>query len=313
MSARGRVIVLVGYEDPEHGDDALVLARNFAGVLRAGVLVVTVVPYPDHLMAPEDREATIRECAGKRLALATERLHGLDVETCGVLSDSVTGGLHEMIEREGAALAVVGSSRRGPIGRVLLGSTGSGLLAGAPCSVAVAPQGYAEAPGQGMLRIGVAIDGRPESRVALSSAIALAQRARATLTILTVVTQPAGVYGMAVDPATGKEFITVTEDAMARVLQEAVDEVPGELPVEHRLLKGSPAPAIADAAGDFDLLVVGSRGRGALRRALLGSVSAKLMRESPCAVLVVPRGVGDDPLGLAADGDDLPVDTTAPA
>jgi nucleotide-binding universal stress UspA family protein len=64
-------------------------------------------------------------------------------------------------------------------------------------------------------------------------------------------------------------------------------------------MHGMPAHAIAEAAADFDLLVVGSRGYGPLRRTLLGSVSAKLMRSTPCAALVLPRGAGADPLSVA--------------
>jgi nucleotide-binding universal stress UspA family protein len=52
---------------------------------------------------------------------------------------------------------------------------------------------------------------------------------------------------------------------------------------------GRPAAAIAAAARDSgaDIIVVGSRGRGAAAGLLLGSVSSELVRESPCDVLVV--------------------------
>lgn len=42
---------------------------------------------------------------------------------------------------------------------------------------------------------------------------------------------------------------------------------------------------------DVDLLVLGSRGRGAVLRLLLGSVSTKVVRRARCAVLVMPEGV----------------------
>jgi nucleotide-binding universal stress UspA family protein len=67
---------------------------------------------------------------------------------------------------------------------------------------------------------------------------------------------------------------------------------------ERRLLRGDPAAVIAEATEDFDLLAIGSRAYGPIRRALLGSVSAKMVARAPCPVLVLPRGAGDDPLGL---------------
>jgi nucleotide-binding universal stress UspA family protein len=70
----------------------------------------------------------------------------------------------------------------------------------------------------------------------------------------------------------------------------AVEEDLG--PVEHRIEFGVPAErlvAVAEEAG-AELIVVGSRGRGALKAALLGSVSTRLIGIAPCPVLIVPPG-----------------------
>jgi len=52
---------------------------------------------------------------------------------------------------------------------------------------------------------------------------------------------------------------------------------------------GSPGPTLCRLATErhADVVVVGSRGRGALKRALLGSVSSHVVHNAPCAVLVV--------------------------
>ena len=53
--------------------------------------------------------------------------------------------------------------------------------------------------------------------------------------------------------------------------------------------QGREATELALQGVDLDLLVVGSRGYGPLRRTLVGSVSDELVRTAPCPVLV-PRG-----------------------
>ena len=55
------------------------------------------------------------------------------------------------------------------------------------------------------------------------------------------------------------------------------------------MIEGKAADVLVEATADFDLLVLGSRGYGPLKRVLLGGVSAKVVDEAACPVLVVPR------------------------
>jgi nucleotide-binding universal stress UspA family protein len=57
---------------------------------------------------------------------------------------------------------------------------------------------------------------------------------------------------------------------------------------------GDPAARLAEASSELDLRVVGSRRYGPVRRALLGSVSMRLVNRAACPVLIVPRGVHPD-------------------
>ena len=71
--------------------------------------------------------------------------------------------------------------------------------------------------------------------------------------------------------------------------------LPHDVPIETRLMDGTAVEAICkEAKYGVDLLVVGSRGWGPVRRVLLGSVSSRLLHVAPCPVLVVPRGPGVD-------------------
>jgi len=77
-----------------------------------------------------------------------------------------------------------------------------------------------------------------------------------------------------------------------KALQETVDEVLGadpEIPVDLTVTEGHPAFVLTEAAGHAELLVVGSRGHGALAGMVLGSVSEYCAAHAPCPVVVVRR------------------------
>ncbi|HEY4827180.1 MAG TPA: universal stress protein [Solirubrobacteraceae bacterium] len=61
---------------------------------------------------------------------------------------------------------------------------------------------------------------------------------------------------------------------------------------ELRVVEGPPAEALIETAEreGAELLVIGSRGRGGLRSAVLGSVSRELASRAPCPVVIVPSG-----------------------
>jgi nucleotide-binding universal stress UspA family protein len=208
-------------------------------------------------------------------------------------------GLHDTAVSEGADLIVVGSSHHGPLGRVLLGSVGERLLSGAPCAVAVAPRGHAARQPHQIGKIAVAFDGSPESLIALRAAHDLATRTRARLRALMVIEPPAAIPGQFV-PLPGLEPLVAIERAEALQRQElaaraALDSAlhdlgDGEAIEQEALFGADPSAAILDAAGtDVDLLVLGSRAYGPVRRTLVGSVSAAVVRHAPCAVLITPR------------------------
>ena len=62
--------------------------------------------------------------------------------------------------------------------------------------------------------------------------------------------------------------------------------------VETHVERGGPGTVLCEHAKALkaDVVVVGSRGRGAIRRALLGSVSTYVVHNAPCPVLVVRAG-----------------------
>jgi nucleotide-binding universal stress UspA family protein len=134
----------------------------------------------------------------------------------------------------------------------------------------------------------VAIDGSPSSSRALAEAIDLAG-SRSRLTLLTAVNRPPSWACTPATAASVQSFSVTLEQEAEQTMKDAVDRVPASLPVT-KILTHEP---IRDAlmarlrSGKYDLLVIGSRGRGALSASLLGSVSHFALNHSPIPVLIV--------------------------
>lgn len=290
--------LIVGYDGSENGADALALGAVLAECLAATPLVVTAMPEYAHLLGSSKLEAEVERHSKPIFAAARARLGDVKAETRAIIDTSPGRALNELAEGVDSVVLVIGSGHRGPVGRILLGTTGAALLSGAPCAIAVAPRGYAQTGSRRVLRIGAAVNGADESDAALAAASGLAARLHASLRVLGVVEAVRLSHGgeyPAADPAT---YERASEQAMDRALRGAMDTLPAELPAERRLMSGNPAELLAAAAEELDLLVLGSRGYGPVRRALLGSVSSRLIESAPCPVLVLPRAAGADPLGL---------------
>jgi nucleotide-binding universal stress UspA family protein len=136
----------------------------------------------------------------------------------------------------------------------------------------------------------VAIDGSPDANEALSHAIDLAAAENSRLTLLSATSGPPAVAYATVSAAevVAKGLQDAEQDAR-RVLDDALKLVPDNLAVTTLMSsKGARAAILRQIAdGGHDLLVMGSRGRGALTAALLGSVSHFVLNHSPVPVLIV--------------------------
>jgi nucleotide-binding universal stress UspA family protein len=149
-------------------------------------------------------------------------------------------------------------------------------------------------------RLLVAYDSSPDAQLALVHAIDLVRAINAELTILTAAPEPSDLVLGYVAPVPHDDVREQSERGYQALLTAAVDTVPHDLPVTKVFRRGPAGRAILDEvqAGDHDLIVMGSRGRGDLGSLLLGSVSHRVLHASPVPVLVVHAGVRDDAKAL---------------
>ncbi len=205
----------------------------------------------------------------------------------GLAGRSAARALHEYAEEQGADLIVVGSSHRGKLGRILPGSVGDSLLRGAPCAVAVAPRGFAEAERAGFAHVGVAYDGSEEAELALREAQRVARDVGAELRVVTVVPTRAQFE---MRTALSGELIEDIRVEFREILERGLSELDQGVEAEAVLREGDPAEMLTHETETLDLLVMGSRGYGPVRGSLVGAVSAAVTRAAQCPILVVPRG-----------------------
>ena len=182
--------------------------------------------------------------------------------------------LSAVADARDARLIAVGTRGTSPARSALLGSVSQSWPPAhhGPCSSCPTPSLSADGVlGPGPVVCGV--DGSDDAQAAARVAARMADDLHAALTLVSV----------RAPRATGDDFAAGLE-AIAKTTPLGGD-------VERLAVNGDPADELTRAAADrrAALLVVGSRGRGPVRAALLGSVSASVTRLSPCPVLIVPH------------------------
>ena len=187
-----------------------------------------------------------------------------------------------------ADLLVVGARGLGGLTGALLGSVSGAVVRRAGCPVLVVKG----RPG-GLRRVVVGVDGSEDSIAAARFLSTLPLTPGISARLIAVVEPPPLVgqgpfpAALAVPEELLKERRVTVEGILARVaarLRSVTNDV------ECSVVVGRPAPEIVSAANEpgVDLVVVGARGLGQIRRWLLGSVSERVLSHAECPVLVVP-------------------------
>lgn len=208
------------------------------------------------------------------------------------VSDTVEDGrpaavLTAAAQRAEAELLVLGATGLGALPRMLLGSTAAELVHNTELPVTVvrdtqSEQATDDAP------VVLGLDGTQASHQAVGFAFDFAARHRCPLHAVHAqsdrpldVLAAAGLWDRASDRDVARDEIA------DKLLGERRQRHP-QVPVRLDIVDDRPARALMERSEHARLLVVGNRGRGAVSRVLLGSVSHAAMYHASCPVVVVP-------------------------
>ena len=281
--------IVVGFDESDGSRDAIALAKALADRLDSDLTLAGVVPPPlgGSLMPALPANAFTNLVEQARVGIEDAAAEaGADSKI--IQSSSAARGLEELTETLEGDLLVLGCARA-DAGRVRAGHKARSLMQGSPCSIALAPVGFRDADPV-LSRIGVAIDGSPESALALECALALAGP-DTELHLITVATDFAETWGFWGATYALAELGDASRESAEKILDTAAASVPEGVKVSKVMAEGLAPEEIRRLSTDgLDLLCLGSRGYGPIRRVLLGSVSSELLHDVGCPVLVSPRG-----------------------
>jgi nucleotide-binding universal stress UspA family protein len=267
--------IVAGIDGSQQSRAALRWAAAEARRTDAPLRIVTAHDVPD-LSAPQADEIAAAAVAEAR-ALAP----GVEVSGAAVSGDPASALLQA---GRTAAMLVVGNRGRGSFAGLLLGSVSQQVVTRASCPVVVV-RGRRETP-SGPVTVGV--DGSSPANRALARAFDQAQGRAGELLVVRSYPMPMPPYGMAVPP------LPYDPDAVRRDVARDLDAIltpwrdryPA-VRVRTRIEPGSAAKNLIDVSREAGLLVVGSRGHGALVGSLLGSVGRQLLHHADCPVMIV--------------------------
>lgn len=141
----------------------------------------------------------------------------------------------------------------------------------------------------------VGTDGSARSHKALEWAVREAGIRKAPLTVLTVQQPVVDFFGTAIAYPSDHELTELARKSALAETEEVLDQAcddPRPTSVAVRAVLGVPAEELLRAAVDADMIVVGSRGAGSLKKILLGSVSSHVVHHGHCPVVIIPSILG---------------------
>lgn len=289
----GAMRYIVGYTDTPAGHDALALGVRLArtnGATLALVLVLASEQRPTLVPADAGYENYLHDAAEGWLAAGVAEVPAdVAAESHLVYAESLTEGLLRAADDLQAELIVIGAARGGLLGRFALGGAANDLVHSASVPVALAPDGCRSLEGSPPLsRITCAIGTRPGADELLAAGIRAARSGGIPLRLISLV-----ALDLPLDDGLASALRSAESHAR-EVLRQAEAHLPDDITVTTEVVIGE-AIEKAVATVDWDpaeIVLVGSSRLAQPKRLFLGSTAAKMLRELPVPLVVVPRDSG---------------------
>ncbi|MET1051593.1 MAG: universal stress protein [Mycetocola sp.] len=281
---------IVGYTDTPAGADALALGVRLARSMAASLDIVIVLRSEARpTLVPSDAgyERFLHETAQGWLKDAAAVVpRDVPTQTHIVYAESFARGLLDTSRDLEGSMIIVGAARGGLLGRATVGSVAGALLHSAVVPVALATEGSSSTIGLNTVtRITCAVGTRPGATELLDAAVLAARAAQVPLRLISLVTLD--MNDMATPPDVAERAATHAE----QVLAYAAEHLPEDIDVSVLTASGN---RVEDAINQVDwepeeIVFVGSSRLAKPRHIFLGSTAAKMLRELPVPMVVVPR------------------------
>ncbi len=291
--------IAVAFTAQDSGTSALELASVLSLSIREPLVVTVVVTTPHAAGAPEfvdgDYLGPLTAWGQSVLDQARGAVPpGIEATYEVRVASSIPAGLLDVAADVDASAVVLGSSSKGPLGRISFGSVTDRLVHSAPLPVLLAPRGYRSAPTSQIRRVSIGLGGSGGVAHVAAVGAQVAEAAGASMRgVSFAVRPPKRLYGSleeSADDLVVEQWVERTRTALRAEVGDG-DPVLAER-LARTLVIGegvSWGKAIASVEWhDGDLLVIGPSSSAPAARLFLGSRASKIVRSAPVPVLMVP-------------------------